>query len=131
IVRAMRDLVPRIELGEKAGVPLVTTDGELDSSTADGIMRLQILGSVAENESRKKSERLKLEAAQAARDGKPRGSNRPFGYEKDRVTIRDEEADLIREAAQRVLDGASVSSIAREWNAREIPTVQNAAHGWT
>src|SRR5205085_4985650 len=88
IVRRMRDLVPLIELLEKQGVPLVTTDGELDSSTADGIMRLQILGSVAENESRKKAERVSLEAEQAARAGKPRGSRRPFGYDADRVTIR-------------------------------------------
>ena len=120
IVRRMRELVPLVELLERFGVPIVTTDGELDSSTADGIMRAQILGSAAENESRKKAERVSREAEQAARKGIARGSRRPFGYQKDKVTIREREAKLIREATQRVLDGASAASIASDWNKRKI-----------
>ena len=131
IVRRMRELVPLVELLEQFGVPIVTTDGELDSSTADGIMRAQILGSAAENESRKKAERVSREAEQAARKGIARGSRRPFGYQKDKVTIREREAKLIREAAQRVLDGASAASIARDWNKRKIVTPQAAAYGWS
>ena len=42
-----------------------------------------------------------------------------------------DEAALIRDAAERVLAGMSVSSIARDWNAREIPTAKGAVHGWT
>jgi DNA invertase Pin-like site-specific DNA recombinase len=131
IVRRLRDLVPLLELLHKLSVPLATTDGDLDTSTADGIMRAQILGSVAENESRKRAERVAREAEQAAHRGVPRGSRRPFGYEADKVTIRGDEAELVREAGQWVLDGATITSIARDWNARGVPTRQGAEHGWS
>jgi site-specific DNA recombinase len=74
---------------------------------------------------------MSRESEQAARRGVPRGSRRPFGYEVDRVTIRDDEAALVREAVDRVLAGETAAAVARDWNAREIPSPQNAAHGWS
>jgi hypothetical protein len=80
---------------------------------------------------KRKGERIAREAEQAARRGIPRGSRRPFGYEPDRISVRDEEAALIREAVDRVLSGQTVAAIARDWNARQIPTPQRAAYGWS
>lgn len=37
---------------------------------------------------------------------------RPYGYEDDRLTVRTEEADALREAADRILNGASLRSTA-------------------
>src|SRR5262249_32689491 len=100
-------------------------------STSDGRFKARIMGAVARQESEKKSERQRREAEHAARRGIPRGSRRAFGYEPDRVTVRESEAELIRDAAKRVLNGESVPSIARLWNARGIPVTQNAKHGWS
>ncbi len=131
LTRRPAELESFVELADRHQIALANVSGDTDLSTSDGRFKARIMGAVARQESEKKSERLKRENEQAARAGKPRGSNRPFGYEKDRVTIREDEAELIREAAQRILDGASVSSIARDWNERMVPTVQNAKHGWT
>jgi DNA invertase Pin-like site-specific DNA recombinase len=131
LTRRPAELESFIDLANIHDVALANVSGDTDLSTSEGRTMARVVGAFARQESEKRSERLQREAEQAARAGKPRGSNRPFGYEKDRVTIRAEEADLIRAATERILDGASVSSVAREWNAREVPTVQNAKHGWT
>jgi len=47
---------------------------------------------------------------------------RGFGHTQDRRDIVPAEADLILEAAQRVLDGATLSSIVDDWNRRGVIT---------
>ena len=96
--RRLSELAELIEILQQAAAPVATTDGELDSTTSGGILRLHILGAVAENESRKKGERVAREAEQAAFAGKPGGSRWAFGWNEDRVSLRDDEADLIRDA---------------------------------
>ena len=41
---------------------------------------------------------------------------RPFGYETDRITIRDHEAELLRDAADRLLDNESLRSVTASIN---------------
>lgn len=41
---------------------------------------------------------------------------RPFGYEPDRTTVRESEAELIRDAAQRIVDGESLRSVTKILN---------------
>jgi len=53
---------------------------------------------------------------------------RPFGYEVDRFTIREAEAELIRQAARSVLDGGSIRSVASTWNEDGIQTT--AGNAW-
>jgi DNA invertase Pin-like site-specific DNA recombinase len=131
LTRRSIELERFMNLADAHGVALANVSGDIDLASSDGRFKARIMGAVASQESEKKSERVAREAEQAARRGVPRGSRRPFGYESDRVTIREEEAALIREAAQRVLDGATVPSIAREWNSRSVSTPQGAAHGWS
>ena len=50
------------------------------------------------------------------------GGLRPFGFEKDRVTLRTAEADLIRVLVARAVAGESVVVLARELNERGVPT---------
>src|SRR5262249_46334926 len=105
--------------------------GDTDLSTSDGRFKARIMGAVARQESEKKAERVAREAEQAARLGVARGSRRPFGYDMGRAAIRAEEAVLLRDAGGRVMAGDSFDSIARDWNARSIPTPQRAPHGWS
>jgi site-specific DNA recombinase len=131
LTRRPIELEAFMELADRHGVALANVSGDTDLSTSDGRFKARIIGAVARQESERKGERMAREAEQAARRGVPRGSRRGFGYEADRVTIREDEAALIRDAVERVLAGATVPSIAREWNARGVPTPQAATHGWS
>jgi DNA invertase Pin-like site-specific DNA recombinase len=131
LTRRPAELEAFMELADRCGIALANVSGDTDLSTSDGRFKARIMGAVARQESERKGERVAREAQHAARRGVPRGSRRPFGYESDRVTIREDEATLIRDAVERVLRGETVPSIARDWNAREIPSPQQAAHGWS
>ena len=53
--------------------------------------------------------------------GKPPAGRRAFGFTLHRDGIVSHEADLIREAANRVLAGESLARVVRDWNARGLP----------
>ena len=74
-------------------------------------------------ESKKTSDRVKGIKTRAAAAGRPNGGgHRPFGYASDRITIVEEEAGAIRDAADRFLAGEGLRSIARSWNAAGLRT---------
>jgi DNA invertase Pin-like site-specific DNA recombinase len=131
LTRRPAELEAFMELADRHGVALANVSGDTDLSSSDGRFKARIMGAVARQESEKKAERMRREAEHAARRGIARGSRRPFGYEDDRVTIREQEAILIREAVGRVLDGVTIPSVARDWNARGVPTPQAAPNGWS
>lgn len=96
--------------------------GALDLSTASGRMIARQLGVQARYEVERMVERQRRTRDQMAQRGVWFGGRRPFGYEADGVTVREEEAALIREAAHAVLAGASLRAIAADWNQRGIRT---------
>lgn len=104
-----------ITLAEAHDLQIQTVQaGAYDLSTAAGRMVARMLGAAAQHEvdhGRERVRRAKLEAAKA---GKYRGGPRPFGYEKDGVTIRESEAQIVRDATKAVLAGRTLASIARE-----------------
>lgn len=124
--RSPVELEDFIDLVEKRGVTVATVQGgEYDLSTPSGRMTARVVGAVARHESEHKAERQKSKASELAREGKPSGGgHRPFGYEDDRVTIRESEAAHIRQAAKRVLRGESQRSIVRDWNKQGVGTVE-------
>lgn len=80
-------------------------------------MQARVVGAVARHESEQKSERTRRKHLELAERGRPTGGGyRPFGFEEDRMTIREAEAVKIREAAARVLAGDSVCGICAEWS---------------
>ena len=131
LTRQPAELEEFMELADKYDIALANVSGDTDLSSSDGRFKARIMGAVARQESERKGERMRRESEQAARRGVPRGSRRPFGYETDRITIRDDEATLVREAVSRVLSGETAAAVARDWNARPIPSPQQAAHGWS
>ena len=64
--------------------------------------------------------RMRFSAPTGAPHG---GGTRPFGFEDDRVTIRESEAVLIREAATRVLTGETLYAIRKDWIERGVRLV--------
>jgi hypothetical protein len=84
-------------------------------------MIARMLGAAARRESEHNAERIARKHEQLAAAGEPiRGGTRPFGLSRDWRTIVDPEADLIREAASRIVAGDSLRGIAADWGRRGI-----------
>lgn len=122
--RAPAELEEFIRVCDTRGVEVRTVKaGELDLGTASGRMVARILGDVARHESEHKAERIRRKHLELAEAGKVvGGGSRPFGFEPDRRTLRESEAELIREAARRVLSGDSLRGICADWNRRGVVT---------
>lgn len=121
LTRHPKDLEEFMEIADAAGIEVATATGDLDPSTGEGRFGARILGAVAAKESDDKSRRIRRKHEELARDGKNAGGGyRPFGFESDRVTIRESEARLIREAAERLLAGASMRGILKDWQAAGV-----------
>lgn len=73
LVRITSDLAPHVRIVTVMG-------GDVDLTTAEGILRAQVLGSVAEFESRRKAERVAARARQRAEQGRAVTTTRPFGW---------------------------------------------------
>ncbi len=98
--------------------------GDMDLGTGDGLMIARILGAMAANESATKSRRMRRKYEQNAAAGLPHGgSQRPFGFEPDKVTIRKDEAKVIRTLIARYLAGESLRSLAMWLDGEGIRTV--------
>lgn len=122
--RSPRDLEDFIDIIEATKTPVAScTAGDYDLGTPDGRLMARIVGSVARKESEDKSRRLRRKHEELAVSGKVGGGGiRPFGFERDRVTVRDAEAQRIREAASRVLAGDTLYSIVADWTAEGVET---------
>jgi site-specific DNA recombinase len=123
MTRSPRELEDVIDLADRHGTELATVTGEVDLATPTGRMVARILGATARQEAEHKAERQKRQRRQAAEAGRiSGGGTRPFGYADDFVTVVDDEADVIRECAARVLAGESLSSLAIDLDGRGVRT---------
>ncbi|MFF2374177.1 recombinase family protein [Streptomyces xiamenensis] len=129
LTRSPRELEDVIDLADRYGLELATVSGEIDLATPTGRMIARMLGAAARHEAEHKAERQKRQRRQAAEAGKiSGGGTRPFGFDDDKVTIRETEAEIIREGARRVLASESLASICRDWQTRGI--VSTAGKPW-
>ena len=128
LYRRMADLE---NLVDALGMTRVVTikSGDVDLSTADGRMVARLLGSVAQRESEKFSERMQSACKQRADRGGLRGGERRFGYVRDVDDAGRQvgpwrevpaEADAIREAAEAVVAGTPLHRVAASWRDRGL-----------
>lgn len=130
LTRNARDRLRLLEAGKRHGVIVAFVRGsDLDLGTPAGRLTADILGSVAQHEIEQKSDRQRRAIEQAAAAGKWVGGRRPFGYEADGVTIREPEAQAVRDAYAAVLVGVPLGRIAKDWNARGLLTPQLRRNG--
>lgn len=101
--------------------------GNIDLATPSGRMFARTLGNMAQFEVEQSRDRVKSAKDQAAADGKYRGGIRPFGFEKDGVTVRESEAQVIRDATKGVLAGRTLAALTRELNERGVQTSGRSA----
>lgn len=128
--RSPLELEEFIGVVEAAGCDVAMVEGgSYDLSTSAGRFSARVLGAHARMESEDKQRRLRRKHLELAEQGRPSGGGdtRPFGFEADQVTIREEEAELVREAAGWALEGVSLRQIAARWNERGVTTTSGRA----
>jgi site-specific DNA recombinase len=116
LYRRLEELLGLFQLAKSTPLrQVVTTDGiTYDLSTPEGIHNAVAAVNNAILESAKLSQRLIRKKRAKAMNGASNGGPRPFGFERDGVTIRESEADALRYAARRILEGASIRQVCRE-----------------
>jgi DNA invertase Pin-like site-specific DNA recombinase len=110
LLRSTRDLIEITDSGAR----VLTVDGEIDLTTADGEFRATMLAGIARFEVRRKSERQKRANESRTAGGRPVPGRRRYGYETDGVTPREAEAVVVRRLFAHVAEGGSLRS-ATKW----------------
>lgn len=126
------ELEQLLPLTERQGVKLATIGGEHDLSTRGGLLHARIMGAVAADESRAKSDRIKRAQAQAAEAGKWLGGAPPLGWhirDNGSAVLDRRAATEIRNAATTLLAGGSMGSVVKDWNGRGFTT--STGRRWT
>jgi DNA invertase Pin-like site-specific DNA recombinase len=125
--RKPSELEDFIALCDRVGMhEVATVTADIDLGNDDGLFMARIFAAFAAKESGRKSARVRRKMLQNAQDGKPHGPGRPFGYEDDKITIRESEARIVRELVRRIIAGDSVRSLAVWLNATDVPTAGRA-----
>jgi len=144
LTRNAEDTEELIRVCASGGNLVVTASGgSYDLSTANGRKQFRADANDAAYEVDHGRERVLEARAEVAADGRWLGGKRPFAWErvpnplhpdgtamldedgepvKGILRLRQAEADALAQAHRDVLDGATVASVARDWNTRGIRT---------
>ncbi|MER7679945.1 recombinase family protein [Streptomyces sp. NPDC096934] len=129
LTRDPRHLEDAIETVEHYRRPIIDITGTLDLLTDNGRAMARVVVAMANKQSADTARRLKRNH-KARRDlGIPVGGTRPFGWQEDKRTLNPTEADLMRKAARRLIEGATWYAIVADWNRRGVTTSRGNA--WT
>ncbi len=114
---------------DHAGVFLASATEPIDSTTELGLAVIRILVTFASVESTSIGLRIRARMEEKARAGIPLVHGREFGFDEHWGKIVEEEAALIREAADRFLAGEALDSIVDDWRCRQIRPLRGTE--WT
>lgn len=130
LTRRPAEWLTLIELANAGRIRIKTVaSGEYDLSTADGRAVALTVAAWDAAEAERTGERVARKKRQAAESGRYRGGPRPYGFQKDGVTVRPAEAKVIRDMTAAVLAGRSLSALARELN--EAGRMTSTGKPWT
>jgi site-specific DNA recombinase len=124
LTRTPREFEDLIELAQQHGVRFVYDKSpSFDLNTADGQMMARILAAADAAEAERTGERIRRKLDERKAAGLPHGgAYRPYGWERDRMTIRESEATWIRWGVKQTLGGVPIRTQYRELNARGVTT---------
>ncbi len=114
LTRDLRDLEDAIEVAELYGRPIVGPGVDLTTDYGRANARAQAVA--ANKASQDTSRRVTRAHRHQAERGIPVGSTRPFGWKDDKRTLEPVEAEAIRSAVRRIIQGVPIPAIVREWN---------------
>jgi DNA invertase Pin-like site-specific DNA recombinase len=115
----LEEIIPVIE---RANVLISTVyEGDIDLRTDSGQTFARITVALARQEVMRKARRQKRANLERAQNGdRSPHTIRPFGWNDDRVSLNEEEAEAIRWACPHVLAGGSIAAITRNWTERGV-----------
>ncbi|MFI2577736.1 recombinase family protein [Streptomyces rochei] len=125
LIRQPWDLEVLLRLADERGIRLASPTGTRNLDDPDDRFILRIEAAQACRESDNTSRRLKWHYEKQAARGITRlggRGGRAFGFEPDGLTVREDDAAVIREVARRVLAGEPIGAIARDLTARGVTT---------
>lgn len=123
LTRRPREFEDLVDLAKDFGVEFeYVKSPSFDLRTSQGRRIARTLAVQDTAEAEDIAERVTREKLQAAGAGKWLGGRRPFGYDHDGITIRPVEARALLHASEVVLRGASLRSIATDWNRQGLRT---------
>lgn len=128
------DTLAYTRLLRRQGVGIVFIGDHIDTRQNDGEFRLTIMASVAQEESRKISERVKWGQQRSMERGVVFGCNNIYGFtlRGGELTVKPEQAAVVREVYRRFLmDGKGTCMIARELTAEGIPPPSGKGKSWS
>jgi site-specific DNA recombinase len=121
--RRLKEAVDFLEDCREHSVAFVSATEGIDTTTPYGGVLFALFSALAQIESQTKSDRIARWHQQRAERGLPTGGGtRAYGFEPDGVKHRAAEARLIRDAIRSLLNGGTLTGIARNWNDRGILT---------
>jgi site-specific DNA recombinase len=124
------------ELAKSHGLKIKSLTDSIDLATAEGVFAANLRADIDEEEAEQIRRRVQRRSLSEAREGRPHsGGTRAFGYkwipEQRTLEIVPHEAELIREAARRLLQGESLGAVCMDWNRRGITTTTGKVWGTT
>ncbi|MFS0766984.1 recombinase family protein [Peribacillus phoenicis] len=125
IHRRLKNLLIMIEdVLEPNGIAFISVSEKFDTSTAQGMLFLQMIGSFGEFERKVINERTKGGRVSTAKKNKYAGGQVPYGYMviNGQVEINKEHEAIVKEVFELYLEGKSYNKIATILNSRNVPT---------
>jgi len=133
IHRRLKNLLILIEDElEPKKIAFISVSEKFDTSTAQGMLFLQMVGSFGEFERKIINERTKGGRIATAKNNKYAGGQVPYGYSvvDGEVTEDTAKAKIVKEVFQSFVDGDSMYKIAKRLNSEGIPT-KTGKGNWT
>jgi DNA invertase Pin-like site-specific DNA recombinase len=112
----------RLIAAAERGLIVLDSEHEFDLTSPDGKAQFRDHMKMAAYESDRGSRRTARGKRLRAQKGMPNGSHRAFGFEDDGLTVRPDEAEVIRDLAERFLRNETQDSLIRDLNERGVPT---------
>lgn len=137
VSRFARNTVDALEATRKLkekGVGVLFLNDNIDTRDNDGEFRLTIMASVAQEESRKISERTRWGQRQAMKRGVVFGNNSLYGYtvRDGKLTIQPEQADIVKQVYHKFLvERKGVHTISRELTKASVRPPLRASGAWS
>jgi site-specific DNA recombinase len=124
LTRSLADFAKLVELFDAHGVSFVSVTQQFNTTTSMGRLTLNVLLSFAQSEREVTSERIRDKIAASKRRGIWVGGNLPLGYRMNdgKITIMEDEAELVRSIFQRYLELGSINELLRDLKKRDIRT---------
>lgn len=119
---------------KRLGIGVIFLGDNIDTRDNDGELRLTLMASMAQEESRKTSQRVKWGQQRRMEAGVVFGNNSIYGFHLTggKLTVKEDEAAVVRHIYHKFLhEGKGTHVIARELYEEGIPTPRSATGKWS